>query len=59
MRPTTRRRMNEGGKNKIAEDSFVRDTGRIWNKAPREIIEARTIEMAKEKIRKYCKTLPI
>ena len=24
---TTRRRMKEGGKNKIAEESFVRDTG--------------------------------
>ena len=59
MRPTTRRRMNEGGKNRITEDSFLRDTGRIWNKAPLEIIEARTIETAKVKIRKYCNTLPI
>ena len=27
VRTTTRRRMKEGGKNKIAEESFVRDTG--------------------------------
>ena len=51
--------MKEGGKNKIAEESFVRDTGRLWNRAPAEITEAATIGTAKSKIRQYCKTLPI
>ena len=50
MRPTNRRRMNESGKNRIAEDSFVRYTGRMWNKAPPEIIKARSIKTAKENI---------
>ena len=59
VRPSTRRKMKEGGKNKIAEESFVRDTGRLWNRAPAEITEAATIGTAKSKIRQYCKTLPI
>ena len=53
------RRMNQGGKNKTAEESFVRDARRIWNNVPQEIIEAPTIGTANSKIRKYCKTLSI
>ena len=36
MRMTTRRVMKEGGKTRLAEDSFVRDAGKIWNQSPKE-----------------------
>ena len=34
--------MVEGGKTKQAENSFVRDAGKLWNRAPTEIKEAPT-----------------
>ena len=34
VRPGKRREMKEGGKNKIAVESFTRDVGRLWNRAP-------------------------
>ena len=36
-RPGKRREMKEGGKNKIAVESFTRDAGRLWNRAPERI----------------------
>ena len=51
--------MPEGGKTKQAEESFVRDTGRLWNRTPIEIKEAATKGMAKQLIRTFCKSLPI
>ena len=59
MRATTRREMQEGGKTNLAEKSFVRDSGKLWNRAPKEIKEVPTITVAKHKIKRYCKTLPI
>ena len=51
--------MMEGGKNNIARASFTRDAGRLWNKAPNDIKEAKTLHMAKKLIKDYCKTLPV
>ena len=59
VRPETRRGLEEGGRTKIARESFVRDAGRIWNQAPTQIKTAKTIEEAKRKIKEYCKALPI
>ena len=36
-RPGKRREMKEGGKNKIAVESFTRDAGRLCNRAPERI----------------------
>ena len=58
-RATNRREMREGGRTIQAENSFVRDTGRMWNKAPSEIREASLKGNAKRLIRIYCKGLPI
>ena len=44
---------------KQVKRSFVRDSGKIWNQASREIKEATTIGAAKRLIKQYCKTLPI
>ena len=59
LRTTTRREMREGGKTVLAEKSFTRDAGKLWNAAPKEIKEGGTIGNAKKKIKQYCKLLPI
>ena len=59
LRPSSVRDMKEGGMTKSAERSFVRDTGRLWNNASKDIKEAKSLRDAKQKIRSYCKTLPI
>ena len=51
--------MLEGGKAKMAERSYTRDTGKFWNQAPIGITEAPTKETAKQLIKSYCKTLPL
>lgn len=61
-RDTRRSRMKmmvEGGKTLQAENSFTRDAGKLWNRAPAEIKRAKNLETAKKEIKKYCKTLPI
>ena len=59
VRTNTRREMQEGGRLKIIRESFCRDTGRLWNRAPKEIKQSISIQTAKKEIKKYCKTLPI
>ena len=59
LRITTRKEMREGGKTILAEKSFTRDAGKLWNAAPKEIKEADTIGTAKERIKQYCKLPPI
>ena len=59
VRTGTRREMEEGGRLKIAQDSFTRDAGKLWNSAPNSIREAKSISGAKKAIKEYCKTLPI
>ena len=56
---TSMRDMEEGGKYKNSQASFARDTGQIWNQAPKAIKEAKTLSAAKKEIKKYCITLPI
>ena len=43
--------MKEGGKTLAAQTSFVRDAGRIWNRAPSQIKEAATLAEAKREIK--------
>ena len=59
LRPSSVRTMEEGGKTQSAQTSFVRDAGKVWNRAPRQIKEAVTLTEAKKEIKTYCKTLPI
>ena len=47
----TRRELKEGGKNKIAVESFTRDAGRLWNRAPEKIKMAPSIVTAKVEIK--------
>ena len=56
---TTQHTQREGGKTTQAEQSFARDTGKVWNQAPKEIKESKTLGAAKNLIKIYCKMLPI
>ena len=49
----------EVGKTNAAKKSFIGDATRTWNRAPDEIKLAKTISSAKQRIKVYCKTLPI
>ena len=59
LRPQTNRVVNDTCKLKKSEQSFNVDAARIWNLAPREITDARTLNGAKKLIDAYCKTLPV
>ena len=59
LRASTTRDMEEGGRFKTTQASFARDTGHVWNQAPKVIKEAKTLATAKAEIRKYCKSLPV
>ena len=59
MKLTTIKEMQEGGKTRQTDKSFMRDAGKIWTQAPKEIKEVRNIGAAKKLIKLYCKTLPI
>ena len=37
----------------------MRDTGRVWIQAPRNVKEATSVNIAKKAIKDYCKKLPI
>ena len=43
--------MEEGGKPKIAQESFTRDTGTLWNQEPKETTTAPNLSVAKVAIK--------
>ena len=53
------RELKGSAKTKIGEQSFIINAGKIWNKAPSNIKEAKTLSLAKKFIKIYCKSLPI
>ena len=58
VRTNTRRELEEGGKSRALRECFSREAGKIWNRAPADIKEAKTLRGAKKAIRKFCKSLP-
>ena len=52
-------KMIETGRTQKSISSFVGDAPRIWNKAPIQVTNAKTLSTAKKEIRKFCLTLPI
>ena len=56
-RASIRVEFREGGKTTLAENSFIRDTRKLWSQAPKNIKEAQTKGTAKQLIKSYCKTL--
>ena len=59
LTPGLKRQLEEGGKTRMAKESFLRDTERIWNHALISIKLSKTFMGAKQEIKKYFKTLPI
>ena len=59
VRSTTTRHWKEDGKTNTARDSFSRSTAKIWNQAPTNIKECKSITLAKKLIKTYCKSLPV
>ena len=59
LRPSSMRELKDNAKSSIGEQSFCINAGKIWNKAPTNIKEAKTLSLAKKFIKLYCKTLPI
>ena len=47
------------GKSEICKSSFTFDASKLWNKAPNNIKDCRTIHQAKKEIRKFVATLPL
>ena len=47
------------GRSKIAESTFINDAAKIWNEAPLEIKNCKSLFTAKKEIKKYIKTLPL
>ena len=51
--------MIETGRSIKSKASFVGDAPRVWNKAPTQIMRAKSVAIAKKEIRKFGKSLPI
>ena len=58
-RPNTTRLWKEDGKTITARDSFTRSSAKIWNQAPNNIKECKTLTLAKKAIKSYCQMLPV
>ena len=52
-------KMIETGRSIKSKASFVGDAPRVWNKAPTQIMRAKSVAIAKKEIRKFGKSLPI
>ena len=51
--------MNPGKPSRLAMNSFAAPTALIWNRAPNNIKEAKTVSKAKMLIKQYAKSLPL
>ena len=47
------------GRSNLMQSSCVSDAVKLWNMAPKEITECRSMYQAKNQIKKYIRTLPI
>ena len=59
LRPRLNRVFNDSSRLKVAAHSFNVDAARLWNQAPDQITNARTLSEAKSTILKHVKTLPV
>ena len=59
VRESTTRQWKENAKFKSSRESFCIDTGKLWNKVHLDIKNAENINIAKSKIKKFCRTLEI
>ena len=59
VRNGTRVQFDEYVKLKVSKTSFVYDAAILWNQAPQQIKDCKTLLSAKRTIKFYCKTLPV
>ena len=59
VRDSTTRQWKEDAKYKNSRESFCIDTAKLWNKVHLDIKNAENINIAKTKIKAFCKTLEI
>ena len=59
LRPQPNRVLNDSCRLRKFESSFVIDAARIWNAAPKEITCAPSLNIAKNAVRLFCKSLPV
>ena len=52
-------KFKEINRTQIGKHSFVGDATKLWNQAPEQIKQAKTVWGVKKEIKKHCKTLPI
>ena len=49
----------EIGKTALTQKTCVSDSIHLWNRAPKNVTESKSLNQAKKEIKKYAKTLPI
>ena len=59
LRTSSCRRWNQDAKSKAEKESFSRNAAKLWNAAPNEIKNAKTLNAAKKVIKIHCKSLPL
>ena len=59
LRPSSVKELKDYAKTKIGEESFYISAGQLWKQAPREIKEAKNLNLAKKLTKKYSLTMPI
>ena len=58
MRPSTCRIWNQDARTGPEKESFSRNAAKIWNMAPKEIKDIKSLPRAKKAIKEWCKRLP-
>ena len=59
MRPSTSRKWNQDAKTTAEKECFSRNAAKLWNSAPMCVKTAKSLNAAKNEIKKHCKMLPI
>ena len=59
LRPKSCREWNQDARTNAEKECFSRNAAKLWNKAPWDVVNAKTLATAKAAIKSYCKTLPI
>ena len=57
VRITTIKHWKDDTRIATAKESFIRDAAKLWNKAPITVLYAKSVNLAKKEIVKFCKTL--
>ena len=51
--------IRENAKTKLSQSSFMGDVPKVWNKAPMNLKQSKTLSSVKKEIKTYVKSLPI